>query len=102
MIESCGPGNDHRMPGLRGVQTARGRERLDRDDRRARRVVLDRGGGERADAHRDHDDVGGRRELLVELGEDRGVALDHRARDFGVAVPRRVGHDERAIGCELG
>ena len=89
--------------GFRGMQPAGGRQRFDDDDGRVRRVVLHDRGGQRADAHRDDDDLrrrGG--ELLVDLGEDRRVALDHRARDLGVTLPRRVGHDEHVVGRELG
>ena len=97
------PGHHHGMPGLRGMEPARGRERLDHDDGRPRRVVRHDRGRERADTH-GHDDDLGRRvgELLVDLGEDRRVPLDDRARDLGVPVPRRVGHDEHVVGRERG
>ena len=43
-----------------------------------------------------------RAELFVDLGEDRAVALDHGARHLGVALPRRVRHDEHVVGGERG
>ena len=67
--------------------------RLDGDDPRpGRRAPARRGRGERSDAGRDERDV----DLLLDLGEERGVAVDDPVRRTGVADVGDLGDARRA------
>ena len=100
MIDPCGPGTSTGRP--------RARRRARRPRRRARHRRAPVGAARARTAAQaraptpiwTHDGRAPRRggELLVDLGEDRGVAVDDPAGDLVVARPRRVGHDEQRRG----
>ena len=80
-------------PAASDAATQAARLRLDRDDARAGGgAVARRGGGERADARRDEQQV----EVLRQLGEQRRVAVDDPMRRPGVADVGDLQHPGRS------
>ena len=104
MIERCGPGTYVSVAGEAGREHACGVGRFHAHEGRRRgtaraAVVGDARGGQCTDPRRDEYDVGSRcvrpGERVLDLEEDRGVALDDVTRWFRVALPRRVGDHQR-------
>ena len=97
MIDPCGPGTSPIRPARADSSTHAAPTGSTPTSRGAACEMADGGRRQRSDADRHHGDVDRLRPALaVDLPEDRGVALDHPARDLLVTRPRCVGEHEPA------